>query len=79
MRYNKECQAAGGRRVWVLGWCVGNVVYEVVVVSVGELLRSVMIDLWKDERGERGGRVCARRGVLCEDGGVVGNAGAVCC
>ena len=53
--------------------------YEVVVVSVGELLRSVMIDLWKDERGERGGRVCARRGVLCEDGGVVGNAGAVCC
>jgi hypothetical protein len=45
-----------------------------VVVRVRELLRRVMFDLWKDERGQGG---CCGGGGGCvfgEDGGVMGYA-----
>jgi hypothetical protein len=51
--------------------------YEIVVVSICQLLRRGMGDFGKNERGERGGCGCCRGGMFAEDGGMVGNTGAV--
>lgn len=52
---------------------------EVLAMGVGELLRGRMGDLGKDERGEGRGLRAGGRGVLGEDCGVVGDAGAEDC
>ena len=48
-----ESACRGGRRV--LGGGIGNVVYKVVIVCVGQLLGGFVFDLGEDERGEGGG------------------------
>lgn len=72
-------EAAGGgvRRGGVVRGAVGDVVDEVLVVGVGELLRGAVVDFGEDEGGEGGGLGGGRGGVFGEDGGAVGDAGAV--
>lgn len=72
-------EAAGGGvfRGWVVRRAVGDVVDEVLVVGVGQLLRGAVVDFGEDEGGEGGGLGGGRGGVFREDGGAVGDAGAV--
>lgn len=61
----------------MLGGTLGNIVDVVVAVSVGELLRGVVVDLGEDEGGERRGLGGGRGGAFGEDGGMVRYARAV--
>lgn len=43
----------------MIRWSIGYVVDEVFIVSVGEFLRSAVVDFWEDDGGEgRGLRSC---------------------
>ena len=52
----------GGRRM--IGWGVGDVVYEVLVVGVGQFLWGAVVNFREDEGGEGGGLGGGRGGVL---------------
>ena len=50
---------------------------EVLVVSVGQLLRFRVVDLGEDERGKRRGTGRCGCGVFSQDCSAVGDTGAV--
>jgi len=50
---------------------------KIVIVRIGQLLRLSMVDLWEDQRRERGGLRGGGRGMFGENRGIVCNACAV--
>lgn len=54
---NYEISETAGRRVsgGIIRWSIGYVVDEVLIVSVGELLRSAVVDFGEDDGGKRRG------------------------
>ena len=69
--------ASGGIASGMVDYRIGYVVNEVLVVRVGELLGGVMLDLWEDQGGERGGARSSGSGVFSQDCAVVGDTCAV--
>lgn len=69
--------ASGGIASGMVDYRIGYVVNEVLVVRVGELLGGVMLDLWENQGGERGGARSSGSGVFSQDCAVVGYACAV--
>jgi hypothetical protein len=63
-------------RVHIFRGCVGNVVYEIVVVSICQLLHGKG-DLGQNGRGERRGYGCYRGVTFAGDSGILCNTGAV--
>lgn len=61
----------------MLRWGVGDIVYEIVVVGVGQLLRGLVFDFGKYERGEGRGLRGGRSGVFGQDCCVIGYARAL--
>lgn len=76
LRDGEKGESACGWGIGVFGGGAGDVMDVIGAVGVGEFLGRGVVDFGEDEGGE-GGRVGAGRdGVLGENGGIVGYAGA---
>lgn len=63
---NYEISETAGRGVsgGIIRWSIGYIVDEVLIVSVGEFLRSAVVDFGEDDGGKR-------RGLRCRGGGML--------